>query len=74
MFFIRKNLVLQGQVYPRRIDQVNDRQLVFDSNFLGAQVLFGSDREPGTGFHGGIISNNNALPARYIAYSAYYSS
>ena len=69
MFFVRKNLVLQRQVNPRTVHQINNRKAILDGDFLSAEVLFGRNRKPGTRFHSGIVGHNHTLPSRHITYT-----
>ena len=71
MFFIRKNFVLHRQVNPCTIYQVYNRQMIFHSNLLHAQILFAAYREPCTCLHRLIVSYYYTLPSAYITYAAY---
>ena len=62
MLLVRKYLILHRQVYACAVDQVNDRQAIFHSDFLGAQVLFSGNGKPGAGFYSGIVGYHDALP------------
>ena len=64
VFLIRENFILHGQVNPGAVYQVDNGQVVFHGNLLGTQVFLAGDGKPGTGFHGGVVGHNHALPAR----------
>ena len=68
MFLVRENFVLQRQINPGRIDQIDDWNPIFHRNFLRSQVFLCCNRKPGSRFHGGIIGHNNALFSLDVPY------
>ena len=60
MLFVRKDLVLHRQVDSGAVHQVNNGQAVFHGNFLGSQVFFAGDGEPGPRFDGRVVGHHHA--------------
>ena len=67
MFFVGKNLVLQGQKSPAGFNQIQAGQAVFQSNFLPAQMLLNRHRMISAAFNRGVIGNNHAGDALNLA-------
>ena len=61
MLAIGEDFVLHRQEGTTRIDQVNARQVILFSNFLGAQVFLDGKRVIGTALDGRIIGDNHAI-------------
>ena len=62
-----KHLVLPGQIGAAGIHQVDARQVVLFGNGLGAQVFFHRQRKVTAAFDRGVVGDNHAVPARYLA-------
>ena len=60
VLFVRKDLVLHGQVHAGAVDEVDDGESVFEGDLLGAEVFLACDGEPRTGFHRGVIGHHKA--------------
>ena len=58
-----EHLVLAGQERPAGVDEVDARQVVLQRDLLGAQVLGNGDRMVGAALDGGIVRDDDALPA-----------
>ena len=65
---VGKDLVLQGQKRPARIDEIQAGQMIFLGDLLGAQMFLDRHREVGPAFDGGIVGDDQHLaiarPAR----------
>ena len=59
--FVRKDLVLIGQISAAGIDQVDAGEVVLAGNVLCAQVFFDADRVIGAALHRGVVGNNDTL-------------
>lgn len=59
--FIREDFGLEGEECTAAIDKVNAGEVVFESDFLGAEVFFDGDGEVGSAFDGGIVGDDYAL-------------
>ena len=66
VLLVRKDLVLHRQVDARRVHEVEDRDVVFQGDLLGAQVLLRGDRKPRAGLHGGVVGDDHAEAARDV--------
>ena len=60
MLFVCKYFVLHGQVDSSTVHQVNNGQTVFHGNFLGSQVFFAGDGEPGPRLDGWVVGHHHA--------------
>ena len=63
MFPVRKDFRLVGQVCTARVDKVNARQMVFERDLLGPQMLLHRDGEVGAALHRRVVADNQAFPA-----------
>ncbi len=61
---VREDLVLQRQKGPARIDQIQAGQAVLLGDLLGAQVFLDRQREIGAALDGGVVGDDEHLPAR----------
>lgn len=59
--FIGEDFGLEGEKSSAGVDQVDAREVVFEGDLLGAQVLFDGDGEVGSAFHRGIVGDDDAL-------------
>src|SRR5436189_2596834 len=69
MFFVRKNFILHRKKNTSTVNEINNRQMIFHSDLLHAEIFFASNRKPGPGFYSLIIRKDNTLPAAYITYT-----
>ena len=61
--FIWKNFILHRQKYAGRIDQVNQRQRVFECDPLRANHFLDRRRKKRAGFHGSVVGDDHARNA-----------
>lgn len=64
-----KHLILAGQIGPPGIHQINTRQVVFCSNFLGTQMLFNRQWKIRAALHRGIVAYHHAIHTAYPPYT-----
>jgi hypothetical protein len=73
MFAVREDLVLQRQERAIRIDEIDARQSIGFSDFLGAKMLFHRHRVVGSALHGSVVGEDHALLARHPADTGDYA-
>src|SRR6187399_835396 len=66
MFFVGKDLILHWKKNSGAVNKINNRQMIFHSDLLHAEIFFTSNREPCAGFYSLIIRKDHTLPAAYI--------
>ena len=60
---VREDLCLQREEGAARVDEVDAREPVLPRDLLGAQVLLDGQREVGAALDGGVVREDDALPA-----------
>src|SRR5690606_24842144 len=73
MFFVWKYFILKRQKHTGTVYQINDRQLIFNRNFLGTKIFLGSHRKPCSCFYGGVVSYYYTLPSAHITNACNHS-
>jgi len=66
---VGKDFVLLRQIGAPRVDEVDAGKPVFQSDFLGAQVLLYGDRIVGTCLDGGVVGDDQTLQPMNAAYA-----
>ena len=63
VLLVGEDLVLHRQEDAGRIDEVDDGEVVFEGDLLGAEVLLGRHGKPRAGLDGGVVRDDYAQPA-----------